>query len=267
MSEQKYYAADEQYKEELARLRLQETYFDPQSFRRFETIGVGKGWNCLEVGAGTGSVAEWLAKRVGPNGKVVATDINPRFMQDLKVSNIEIRRHDILKDEMEKNKYDLVHCRAVLVHLSEPEKALKRMVEAARPGAWILVEEPDYGSVLSTDITDSASAPFVATIKASFAAMRKSRIMDPYFGRRLLPMVEQLGLIYISQDGWTRIAHGGDAPAKVNARNLQIMSKKLIESGAITQEQFDIAIRLLNDPAFVYLGYTGFGVWGRKPLN
>ena len=92
-------------------------------------------------------------------------------------------------------------------------------------------------------------------------------MMDPYFGRRLLPLAEQLGLIDINHDGFTRIAHGGDAPARVNARNLQIMSKKLIDSGAVTQEQFDIAIRLLNDPAFVYLGYTGFGAWGRKPVN
>ena len=45
-------------------------------------------------------MAEWLARHVGPKGKVVATDINPRFMQQLKIANLEVRQHDILKEAL-----------------------------------------------------------------------------------------------------------------------------------------------------------------------
>jgi ubiquinone/menaquinone biosynthesis C-methylase UbiE len=68
-----------------------------------------------------------LISRVGPTGKVVATDIDIRFLQLLAAPNIEVRRHDILKDELEKGVYDLVQCRKLLHNLPEPEKALKRM--------------------------------------------------------------------------------------------------------------------------------------------
>jgi tRNA A58 N-methylase Trm61 len=76
------------------------------TIRHLETIGVAEGRRCLEVGAGSGSIAQWLSDRVGPTGKVVATDINLRFLNQINVPNVEIRRHDILKDELERNHYD-----------------------------------------------------------------------------------------------------------------------------------------------------------------
>ena len=39
------------------------------------------GWRCLDVRAGSGSVATLLAHRVGPSGTVVAADIDLRFPQ------------------------------------------------------------------------------------------------------------------------------------------------------------------------------------------
>ena len=44
---------------------------------------VFEGARCLEVGAGSGSMALWMAARVGETGHVLATDINPRFVEAL----------------------------------------------------------------------------------------------------------------------------------------------------------------------------------------
>ena len=66
-----------------------------------------------------------------------------RFLQGISAPNLEVRRHDITKDEIEEREYDLVHCRYVLEHLIEPEKALKRMADAVRPSGWLLIEESD----------------------------------------------------------------------------------------------------------------------------
>jgi ubiquinone/menaquinone biosynthesis C-methylase UbiE len=52
---------------------------NPGTIRRMGNIGVTDGWICLEVGAGAGSIARWLARRVGPTGSVVATDLDTRF--------------------------------------------------------------------------------------------------------------------------------------------------------------------------------------------
>ncbi|HMB08474.1 MAG TPA: class I SAM-dependent methyltransferase [Isosphaeraceae bacterium] len=93
---------------------------DPITFRRLTHLGVGPGWRCLDVGAGDGTVARWLAGRVGLGGRVVATDINPRLLDGNGCPSLEIRRHDIL----EEGHYNLVHCRTLLMHLACSLRAL-----------------------------------------------------------------------------------------------------------------------------------------------
>jgi len=65
--------------------------------------GIASGWSCLEIGAGDGSVARWMAARVGPAGFVLATDIDPRFVLEdsgANPANMEVRVHDIVTDSL-----------------------------------------------------------------------------------------------------------------------------------------------------------------------
>ena len=139
----RYFAAGWNFDEEQARLRLVEEIHDPATLRHVANLGLSAGWQCLEVGAGAGSIARALADRVGPSGHVVATDIDTRFLQNMALSNLEVREHDIRSDEVEHGAYDLVHCRALMIHLPDTESVARRMVAALRPGGRLLAEEPD----------------------------------------------------------------------------------------------------------------------------
>jgi len=59
------------------------------------------------------------------------------------VASVFITGHNIVADELERDAFDLVHTRAVLVHLAERDIALDRLVAALKPGGWLLVEETD----------------------------------------------------------------------------------------------------------------------------
>ena len=59
------------------RLQALEAVLDPGTVQQLGDRGVGLEWACLEVGAGAGSIARWLAEQVGPHGRVLATDLNP----------------------------------------------------------------------------------------------------------------------------------------------------------------------------------------------
>lgn len=235
MSEHRYIASGEKDEVEFNRIKLLERILDPTTARHLDMIGVGEGWKCLEVGAGAGSVAEWLSTRVGPTGKIVATEIDKRFLQHLSVPNLEIRQHDIVKDDLETSQYDLVHCRTVLMQLLEPEKALKRMADALRPGGWLMIEETDYGSILSTDVTNPSAVVLTSTWRAMNDFLRKRRIVDPYLGRRVRGLIEQLGLIDVFQEGWTCMCRGGEPMARFDAATLQMATKPMINAGLITQ--------------------------------
>jgi tRNA A58 N-methylase Trm61 len=50
------------------RLRLMSQLLDPSSRFHLLRTGVTEGWRCLEIGAGNGSVSQWLAQQVGPAG-------------------------------------------------------------------------------------------------------------------------------------------------------------------------------------------------------
>jgi len=253
--------------EKLNRLRRLEAVLDPVTTRYLETIGVNEGWKCLEAGAGAGSMAQWLSPRVGSTGRVVATDIDTRVLKRLSIPNLEIRQHDLDNDHLEEDEYDLVHCRSVLTALQEPEKALKRMADAVRPGGWLIIEEDDYGSILSTDLTNPAAAPFVAFWRGGIESLRKMRILDPLIGRQVRGFVEQLGFIDVSHEGWTHITRGGDPMAQFDVANMQMAAKPAIEAGRLAQEQLDSILHLLQDPTFYYLGLTMFSAWGRKPVQ
>jgi SAM-dependent methyltransferase len=115
-----YLHANAAFDDELGRLRLLEARYDARTFARLSMFGPLAGTRCLEVGAGAGSVARWLAAQVGSSGQVVATDTNPRFLAGAHRTGVEVRRHDILTDPLEPGHYDLVHCRALLLHLAAP---------------------------------------------------------------------------------------------------------------------------------------------------
>ena len=61
-----YLHANAGFDDELGRLRLLEARYDPGTFGRLSMFGPLAGVRCLEVGAGAGSVARWLAAQAGP---------------------------------------------------------------------------------------------------------------------------------------------------------------------------------------------------------
>jgi ubiquinone/menaquinone biosynthesis C-methylase UbiE len=267
MAEHYYLYSERKDDIELDRLRLQQQIYDPITIRHFENIGVSESWQCLEVGAGVGSMTQWLSKRVGPTGKVVATDIDMRFLSEIRFPNVEIRQHDILKDDLEEGRYDLAHCRCLLLHLSDPEKALKKMSRALRTGGYLLIEETDYGSVLATDITNPSATEFVSSYRTGIDILRKKGFLDPYFGRRVRELLEGLGLVNIGHEGWTLVNRGGDPFALLNMMTVQAASKPILASGIFSLEQFETFQRQFLDPNFYYIGLTLFAAWGKEQFN
>lgn len=137
------YIYDPSWEGERRRLQSLERLNDPATIAHFEHAGVGPGWRCLEVGGGAGSITRWLCARVGPEGRVVATDLDVRFLEEIDEPNLEVRRHDVLEDELEREAFDLVHARFLLEHLPRYREALTRMVDALDAGGWIVVEDVD----------------------------------------------------------------------------------------------------------------------------
>ncbi|SRR5260221_533549 len=102
------YLFDNAWQQERERLAAIERSFDPGTIREIEATGISKGWQCLEVGAGGGSIAEWLSDRVGKRGRVIATDIDTRFLAAIRKPNLEALQHNIVTGDLPQNAFDLI---------------------------------------------------------------------------------------------------------------------------------------------------------------
>jgi SAM-dependent methyltransferase len=246
---------------ESGRLQLLETYRDPGTVGRLQKLGVAAGWRCLEVGAGRGSVARWLAARVGSTGSVVAVDIDPRFLTGMP-ENVEVRALDIRADEIEAGTYDLVHCRALLMHLPEPAGTLARLVAALRPGGLLLAEEGDYGlyhyggHADAEALTERAHQAFEATTAAG--------VVNARFGRALPAMLSASGLELRGCDVETRVSKPGE-PEYEFARLTALESMPaLIAAGILDDTSAARLEGYFGQPGTVITGASLVAAWGQK---
>src|SRR5216684_6101782 len=125
-----------------------ESALDPGTRDHLTRLGVGPGTRCLEVGAGGGSVAFWLAERVAPGGLVVATDLETDFLETAAPGypTLKVLTHDITAEDLPTG-FDFVHARWLVEWLPDKRLALQRMANALRPGGVVLIEEPDFVTI------------------------------------------------------------------------------------------------------------------------
>jgi 2-polyprenyl-3-methyl-5-hydroxy-6-metoxy-1,4-benzoquinol methylase len=258
------YSLDNSWVMARERLAVLEGIQDAGTIRHFDALGVGHGWQCLEIGGGGGSITEWLCRRVGPTGRVVATDINTRFLEALDFGNLEVRVHNILEDELEQEAFDLVHTRAVLLHLSQRQTALERMMAALKPGGVLVVEEPDLGSwVADPRAGDAACNLFLKGLSVLPAAAGA----DIYYGRRVYADVCALGMVDVEAEGRVHMGRGGTPHAKFWQLSYSQMRDRVLGAGQLSTEELDGFIALFADPEFVWMGPVLMAVSGRRPIS
>jgi SAM-dependent methyltransferase len=256
------YALDNSWAKATRRLALLESSLDPTTKRRAMALGLGRGWRCLEVGAGGGSIALWLSEQVGEEGKVVATDINPTLLEKLERPNLESRRHDILNEPLPVGEFDLVHARWILHHLPTPEIAIRHMISALRPGGWLLLEEVDFFPVHASqnkDYRDFMTALVNAVVKASGR--------DCFWARSLPGIIAEYGLSSLGGEGDFPLLRGGSEVAEFFALTAEQMRDRMLESRNIDADTMDRALALLSDPKFWAFGGGGVSVWGQSPQH
>ncbi len=250
------------------RLDLLEQLFDPTSRRRRDLVQPG--WRCLEVGAGRGSMAVWLAQQVGPTGHVVATDIDLRYLSKLNLPNLQVVHHNILEDPLdalEPGSFDLVCSRLMLFWLAgKQEEAIQRMVQCLRPGGWLVDEDGDWGIVMPVD----SSHPLYTGYQKAWRGgdWWASRGYDPEFGRKLPVLFERCGLKNIQHEANAEVVRGGAPWARWWKESFEGIRASEHADGSLTpvrEDEYKALITPLSDPTFWLLSVLLHGCRGQRP--
>ncbi|MFE3828602.1 class I SAM-dependent methyltransferase [Streptomyces sp. NPDC059092] len=238
--------------------------FDPVTFQHVDRLGIAAGMRCWEVGAGGPSVPRGLAERVGPEGTVIATDIDVSWTREIAGGVIEVVRHDVAADPPPPGGFDLVHARLVLVHVTDRAEALRRMVQALRPGGLLLLEDADPG--LQPLLCPDESGPeqrLANRLRSGFRTLMAARGADLTYGRTLPRLLREAGLDEVRADAYFPIT--SPACAVLEAATVRQIRGRLVAEGLATDEEIDRHLANVTAGRLDLATAPMISAWGRRP--
>lgn len=237
--------------------------FDPTTFAHIERLGIGPGWRCWEVGAGGTSVISWLARRVGPTGRVLATDIDTSWQTRAARAPLDVRIHDVAADPPPAGGFDLVHARLVLADVADRERALASMHRALRPGGRLLIEEPDPAlQPLACPDEYGPAQESANRLRRAVCALLAERGADVAYGRGLPRLLREAGLRRVEADAYFPLA--SPASAALETATLQQLRPELTAAGLATPEDIDQHLTDIATGALDLAAPPLISAWGRK---
>ena len=124
---------------------------------------VGPGSRVLDVAAGAGEQSIEAARRAGPSGRVLATDISPAILAKAEqnaraagLANVAVRAGDAEELALEPGAYDAAISRLGLIYFPDLPRALRNMREAIRDGgriAAIVYSTPERNGFFSIPVS------------------------------------------------------------------------------------------------------------------
>jgi 2-polyprenyl-3-methyl-5-hydroxy-6-metoxy-1,4-benzoquinol methylase len=240
---------------------------DPHTTQRLEQVGIRRGMRCVDVGAGAGSITRWLADQVGPDGAVVAVDLDTDWLTDLADHPaIEVHQHDINTGLPVDGPFDLIHVRLVMMHLGRRREILRRLVEALAPGGTLVVGDftGPRQRVVSAP-TEADRQLFLRVQEVAHAYVAREFPISYTWAHQIDESMSAAGLIGLHTTEYSWIATGGDSPALLNRNYVQQLAEPLATKSGLTRQEVERYCDLMLDPRFRAWFYSFICVAGRRP--
>ncbi|MGC2289104.1 MAG: methyltransferase domain-containing protein [Thermoplasmata archaeon] len=140
-----------------------DAWFAPATAALFDLLQLQTGDRVLELAAGSGGLTLHLAKAVGPEGRVVATDVGPnmvklaaRNVRAAGLSNVVARVMDGEAPDVAWASMDAAVCRQGFMFFADPAETLRRLLRILRPGGRIgltVFSTPDRNQVMAIPLS------------------------------------------------------------------------------------------------------------------
>ena len=128
------------------------------------------GMHVLDLASGTGEPSLSIAKAVGPQGRVVATDLVPGMLDNarqnaraLGLTNIEFRQADAEQLPFSDQEFDRVTCRFGIMFFPQIDKALAEIRRVLKPGGRVSFIV--WGSFAENPLFAATLGPFMKHVQ------------------------------------------------------------------------------------------------------
>jgi SAM-dependent methyltransferase len=243
---------------ERGRLLAMAEVADRTTIRVLQELGLHPSWQCLEIGAGAGTVAVWLAGQL-IEGDVLATDIDTRWLETGTPPNMRVAKHDIVTDPLAASSFDLIHARFVLEHLPERDTVIAKLCRSLRPGGLLVIE-----SIASFPIASSTTPAFRDAMHAVESTLAATIGTDAEWPRTFPAPLLRHGLTQVSASVHVPATGGRNASARCWSHTLTQLRPKITEHTPEALPAVDEALRLLSLPDFYDFTFATAICSGRK---
>ncbi len=244
---------------ERRRMDLLFRYHGPATVEALQAGGLAPGSRALEVGPGGGDITRWLAEHVSPGGRVVAIDLATHWIEHLAGPIVEIWQGDFEQMDLPSAEFHVIVAQMLLIHLSDPARALKRFVEVAAPGAQIVIHDADFTPVQLHDATPEEAAGV-----SVMADVMRDGGLDIAIGPQVPGMLEATGAVVEAVD--VRPCHSRE-DAAIAAEITAITIDRFRTRTSTPAEHVENALAALADPRRSFTGPTRWIVRGRVPSS
>lgn len=226
-------------------------------------IGPLTGARCLDVGAGNGSVARWLAERVGPTGEVHAVDMETAALDPGPA--VQVHRADVTDGIPVPGSFDLIHARMLLVHLPERERVVQMFIDALAPGGWLVVGDLSDRKLQVLSAPSEEDRRLFERIQHLSLDVVSVRVgMDFGWAQRAYGVLGGLGLTDLDAMEHAFTSRGGDPACRLHD-NLNRQGEALLLAEGATPAELERYRELVADPRFRAWFYQLVLTRGRKP--
>lgn len=117
-----------------------------------ERLNLASKQSVLEVGCGLGHWTRTIAPHLPPGATINCVDTDPKWLRNATTwaaapSNgdvtIDVGYGDALSLPFADARFDFMTCQTVLIHVSDPLRAIREMLRVLKPGGSLLCVEPD----------------------------------------------------------------------------------------------------------------------------
>ena len=256
---------------ELQRLLAQAEGYVRESNWLLDQCGIQPGWRTVDFGCGPIGILDLLSQRVGLRGSVVGLEREPLFVEMARaeiarrgLSNVRVVQADALNTGLEKNAYDLVHARLVLINVSARDAFLAEMLSLLRPGGTLALADLDCVSWLCYP-----PHPSWDVLLNAFLAVFHAGGGDEFIGRRLPALLRGAGVQNIQLKVTVATPKRGNYYRTHLTSMIDSVRDKVIAGGSLDESELDehqeSLLRHLNDPTTVVIGQLFVQSWGQKP--
>jgi SAM-dependent methyltransferase len=254
---------------ELERLRLQSRVWEPAGEQLLAALDRGSGRCALEIGCGAMGWLGVLSRWVGAAGEVVGTDLDEKmlaaaraFCAEQSLSQVQLLRDDVFASALPPASFDLVHLRFQLAPLGRAAEQVAIARALAKPGGWIVLEEPDAGSWRENPL-----APATAHLRALIVEAFARGGGDFNAGRRLPEYLRAVGVEPSLRCACLPLEPGHPymhLPVQF-ATSLGPRLRGLLPEGELDR-LLEAARRELTEPGRWGMTFTLVQAWGRTPV-